>query len=267
MALAAGRFHGGRYADLAIGIPNSQGYGAVVTLKGSARGLFVTGSQYLESFALGGAGGAALAAGDFNGDRIDDLAVGDPDASTSVGDAGAIELHYGSTKGLTKVTQGSAQTLAEVSPGMPGPPTAAEDKFGFTVSTGNFNAGAAQDLAIGVPGKSSAIVLYGSSRGISTSNSQYLQGVGPQASTSLSAEAVAVAAGRFAGGSYDTLVLGEPLADTTQTAAGLIEVHPGSAAGVTDVAEGTAPQFAEGDTGMAGPPPASDDIFGFSLAA
>ena len=267
LALAAGHFRGGRYAGLAIGIPNSQGYGAVVVANGSAHGLTTRSSQYLESYAFSGAGGSALAAADFNGDGIDDLAVGDPDAKTSSPDAGAVEIHYGSRLGLSHVLQGSAQTLAEVSAGMPGPATAPEDKFGFTLSTGDFTGGRAHDLAIGVAGKSAAIVVYGTSRGIATSDSQYVQGVGPQSTSSFSAEAVAVAGGLFRGGAYDDLVLGEPFAGTTQPAAGVIEVHPGSASGVGDLAVGTAPQFAEGVSGMAGPAPGAGDNFGFGLAA
>ena len=266
LALTAGHFKSTKFAALAIGVPNSQGYGAVIVLYGSSAGLTTASSQYLESYAIFGGGGSALAAADFNHDGLDDLAVGDPNAKTSSVSAGAVEIHYGSSTGLRKAAQNNAQTIAEASPGMPGPATAALDKFGFSLAAGDFNGDGMADLAVGVAGKSAAFVLYGSARGITTNRSQYLAGVGAQVTSQFSSEAVAVAGGDFNGTPVDSLVLGEPFAGTAQPASGIIEVHPGSAAGVLDGAQGTAPQFAEGSAGMAGPPPGANDNFGFGLA-
>ena len=266
-SLATGHFRGERVADLAIGIPNSSNVGAVNILFGSRSGLTMTGSQYLQGVTRYGAAGYALAAGDFNGDGKDDLAVASPSASVGFGDAGAVEIHYGSAAGLRQMTPGSAQTLAELSPGMPGPPTAGQDRFGYSLTAADFNGDGRMDLAVGVAGKSAAIILVGSIHGITTRNSQYLPGVGPQSTGRLSPEAIATAAGDYKGNGVADLVLGEPLTDTTQPGAGVIEVHAGSAAGLLDVALGTAPRFAEGEPGMAGPAPVAQDSFGFALGS
>lgn len=267
ISLATGYFSGGRFSDLAIGAPNAgAGSGAAIVLRGARGGLTTSGSQYLPSFGYRSSGGYALAAGDFNGDGFDDLAVGVPNVKTSADEAGAIEIHYGSTKGLTNIAQGSAQAFAEVSPGMPSPPTATGDKFGYSLAVGDFNGGGFADLAVGVPGKSAAIVLYGSARGITTRNSEFLAGIGPQAGSQLAATGVTLATADFNGDGFADLALGEPFTNTTQAAAGVIEVHHGSASGLVDTSLGSAPVYSESTAGMAGTGAGANDNFGLSLA-
>ena len=265
-SLAVGDFNGDGYADLAIGAPNSGGgNGGAVVLYGSAVGLTASGSQYLVSFGVRGSGGFALAAGDFNGDHVDDLAIGDPTTYTAAGDAGAIEVHYGSRAGLRKVASGTSQFFAEVTPHMPGPGTVGEDKFGFSLATGDFDGTGYADIAIGVPGQSAVVVLYGSSRGLSTRNAQFLPGVGPHSSGLFAPSVLAVDAGDFSNSGFSDLVVGEPFADAGQPASGVVEEHLGSASGVTSVQLGSAPEFSEATTGMPGPPAAPGDNFGLSL--
>ena len=267
-ALTTGHFRGERFADLAIGIPNSEGVGAVDVLYGSATGVTTAGGQYLQGVSPYGSSGFALAAADFNADGFDDLAVASPNASIAFGNTGVIEIHYGSSNGLRKVTPGSAQNFAEFSPGMPGPPPTGNDELGYTMTTGDFNGDGIPDLAAAVAGKSGAIVLYGTRQGLRTFHSQYLPGVGPQAGGGfLPQVALAVCAGNFNGDGYADLVVGEPFADTTQVAAGVIEEHPGSWSGLTDTTMGTAPLFSETTPGMPGPPPQPQDNFGITLAA
>ena len=266
-SLATGHFRGGPFAALAIGIPNSARVGAVDVLYGSAAGVTVVGAQYLQSAYEFGSGGFSLAVGDFKGNGFDDLAIASPNAGIALGSTGAIEIHYGSPAGLGKVTPGTAQTFAELSPGMPGPTLADNDQFGFAMSSGDFNGDGIADLAVGVAGKSSAIVLYGSPKGLTTHGSQFLQGVGPQASGLLPQLAVAVSAADYNGGKYSGLVIGEPFADATQTGAGVIEEHAGSANGLTDVPQGTAPLFSESTVGMPGPAAQPQDNFGSALAS
>ena len=266
-ALAMGHFRGGRFAALAIGIPNSAGVGAVDVLYGSQAGVTVARAQYLQSIYAYGSGGFALAAGDFKGNGFDDLAIASPYAGIAFGNTGAIEVHYGSPAGLGKVTPGTAQTFAELSPRMPGPTVAGNDQFGFAMSSGDFNGDGIADLAVGVAGKSSAIVLYGSKGGLTTQRSQFLKGIGPQASGLLQQVALAVSAANYNGDKYSDLVIGEPFENATQSGAGVIEEHAGSANGLTDVTLGTAPLFSETTAGMPGPGPQPQDNFGGALAS
>ena len=266
-SLAMGHFRGGRFAALAIGIPNSAQVGAVDVLYGSSAGVTVMGAQYLQSAYDFGSGGFSLAVGDFKGSGFDDLAVASPNAGIALGSTGAIEIHYGSPAGLAKVTPGTAQTFAELSPGMPGPTLADNDQFGFAMSSGDFNGDGLADLAVGVAGKSSAIVLYGSPKGLTTQGSQFLQGVGPQASGLLPQLALAVSAADYNGGKVSGLVIGEPFAVVGQAGAGVIEEHAGSANGLTDVTQGTAPLFSETSVGMPGPAVQPQDNFGSALAS
>jgi hypothetical protein len=114
-ALAAGDFDGDGTADLAVGVPgedigDARRAGAVNVLYGSSSGLSAAGnqvwhqdSQDIEDDAQVGDGfGHSLAAGDFDGDGAADLAVGAPgDDIGAVGNAGAVNVLYGSSSGLS----------------------------------------------------------------------------------------------------------------------------------------------------------------------
>src|SRR4029450_12511583 len=108
-------FDGDGFADLAVGAPietvgSLSGAGAVNVLYGSAAGLTGTGSDVFTQNTSGVINsaetqdqfGGALAAGDFNHDGFADLAVSV--AGEDVGgivDAGAVNVLYGSARGLT----------------------------------------------------------------------------------------------------------------------------------------------------------------------
>jgi hypothetical protein len=109
-SLAAGNFDGDSFADLAIGTPfeavgGKIGAGAMAVLYGTGSGLIALGNQlwHQDSPGVPGAAqaderfGLALAAGDFNNDGRDDLAIAVPgeDVST-VTDAGAVYVMKGS---------------------------------------------------------------------------------------------------------------------------------------------------------------------------
>ncbi len=114
-ALAAGDFNGDGYADLAVGAPGESfdgldGAGAVSVIYGSPTGLTASGNQFWHQDSPGipddaeweDGFGFPLATGDFNSDGFADLAVGitSEDLGTSM-DAGAVQILYGSSSGLT----------------------------------------------------------------------------------------------------------------------------------------------------------------------
>jgi V8-like Glu-specific endopeptidase len=108
-ALATGDFDCDGLPDLAVGAPGqSGGAGAVTVRYGSLVGLAASGELWLESpyAAAGEDFGAALAAGDFNGDGCSDLAIGLPGAdSDGADDAGAVEIAWGGAGGLSEPSE------------------------------------------------------------------------------------------------------------------------------------------------------------------
>lgn len=189
-ALAAGNFDGDAYADLAIGVPGETypwppatfAYGRVVTLYGSGAGLSASRSQTFDQDVTGMDGsnedddnfGRALAAGDFNNDGRDDLAVGVPGEN---GGGGGVHFILGSPTGLT-VTGNNLWTQDDA-----GVEDVNEDGdgFGWSLAAADFNLDGYDDVAIGVPGEdvdpdgvtdAGAIhIFFGSAAGISGANS------------------------------------------------------------------------------------------------
>jgi len=75
--------------------------------------------------------GSALAAGDFNNDGADDLAVGARRENLSlVEEAGAVNVLYGTAGGLTGT---GSQLFTQDTPGVPEP----GDRFGWTLHASN----------------------------------------------------------------------------------------------------------------------------------
>ena len=93
-AVASADFNGDDRADLAIGAPGADA-GSVTVLSGTDGGLAGARSALLPAGDTGVRFGAALAAGDLNGDGYHDLAVGAPDGE------GAVRLLFGDAKGLS----------------------------------------------------------------------------------------------------------------------------------------------------------------------
>ncbi|MBZ0111934.1 MAG: FG-GAP-like repeat-containing protein, partial [Thermoanaerobaculia bacterium] len=179
LSLASGHFDDDEYADLAMSIPGetvlgASRAGAVLVLYGSVTGLTQVGIQTWHQDVSGVLGAAAvderfgnsLASGDFDGDSYDDLAIGVPGDIVSNVDAGAVNVLYGTTIGLSTNRN---QLWSQGTPGLPFVPEA-DDAFGWALATGDFNGDGADELAIGVPFEdhgaftdSGAIhVLYGS---------------------------------------------------------------------------------------------------------
>ena len=187
-ALAAGDFDCDGFDDLAIGMPGDDLVGApaggrvlILFSDGSGpaaadRQIWSQNSPVIEDDGEpDDLFGEVLAAGDFDDDGCDDLAIGVPredfDAALSVG---AVHVLYGSELGLTGDNDDFFhQGLASIN-GL----AEAGDRFGFALAVGDFDDDGIDDLAIGSPGEgieSEAVadagavhVLFGSAGGLVT---------------------------------------------------------------------------------------------------
>ena len=253
LALAVGDFDGDGFFDLAVGVPSEDvgtvlSAGAVNVIYGGSAGLSATGDQLVTQDNCTTAStseefdrfGATLAAGDFNGDGYDDLAVGAPNEDVGSADsAGAVVVLFGSSGGLTadglwfagNTTSGTSDE---------------NDTFGDALTTGDFDGDGFVDLAIGVPGDEvsgeagagSVILLYGgptyptypATGGIFHQDIPGVQG-GSEAGDGFGA---ALTAGDFDRDGFDDLAVGVPGEQVgIHSGAGLINVLYGSSTGIT----------------------------------
>ncbi len=254
-ALAAGDFDGDGVQDLAVGAPYEDVggvalAGAVSIIYGTSEGLSGTSNELWTEDTNGvlGMGEAAglwgweLAAGDFDGDGDDDLAVGAPWKNTAGTDAGAVTVLYGSpAAGL--MADGS-QYWTQDSAGVLSNGAEAFDRFGDALATGDFDGDGRDDLAIGAFGDSvggndgagAVNVIYGSAAGLITTDNEYwhqdqpdVQGV-PEVFDGFGA---ALAAGDADGDGRDELAIGVPgEAIGALDSAGAINVLVGTADGL-----------------------------------
>ena len=150
-ALAAGDFNCDGYADLAIGSPRKSN-GAVNVLYGSAGGLTSVDDLLLSG--SGGKYGAALAAGNFDGDQdssidCDDLVIAAPYSMVgTTTNAGSIALFEGGTSGLPST---ATQTIDQNLTGVLGT-AESNDYFGWRLSAVRADGDAYDDLSVIVPG-------------------------------------------------------------------------------------------------------------------
>ncbi len=156
--LATGDLNGDGFADLAVGavLDDVNGVfnaGSANILFGGGTGLTGTGSQFLNRDTHGVKGTAAtndgfgwtMACGDFNGDGIDDLAVGLPgDRYDSVDGAGSVNLLYGSGLGVTAVGD---QRWRPGYDGFPGP--VVQRGFGSSVTSSDIDDDGYAEIVIG----------------------------------------------------------------------------------------------------------------------
>lgn len=175
-ALAVGDFDGDLVPDLAIGVPEARlgtiVGGAVHVIYSNPPSALALPDQFWTQGSLPASGeiaetgdrfGSALAAGDFNNDGIDDLAVGVFGEQVSgEATAGAVHVVYG-TFGVGLTATG-AQFWNQNSSGIIGD-SEAGDEFGRALAAGDFNRDGIDDLAVGVPGEDlEGTILIGSTR-------------------------------------------------------------------------------------------------------
>ncbi len=255
-ALATGDFNGDGADDLATGIPLDNGIagseiddcgGVVVRFGSPGKGLatnlastFLRQTPTRDPAEVGDTMGSALAVCDFNGDNFDDLAVGVAyENHLGESDAGAIQVHFGTSAGLpfagdTFITQST--------PGVPGD-VEAGDGFGHALACGDFNGDTFDDLAVGVPDEDWGI-FSGASKGMIDIIPGSPFGLNPAAATHLDQDVEgmggdaeffdqfgwSLAAGNFNGDLFMDLAIGVPGEDDDE---GMVQVVFGGPTGLT----------------------------------
>lgn len=281
-AVAMGDFNGDGFDDLAVGVPrqsvSGQGAsGAVNVQYASANGSPAVQLITQDSFEVAGTAeagdffGAAVAAGDFDNDGFDDLAVGVPgEAVGSASDAGSVVVLYGSVSGLNGI---GSQGIHQGSGGVEGSAEAG-DQFGSSLAVGDFNNDGRDDLVIGVPNEAvgtaaaagTVHVIPGSTTGLVPANDLRLQeGSGGVVGVATAGDefGASVAAGDLNGDGFDDLVIGIPGDDVSgQNNAGAVHVLRGSSALITTTGNAQWHQNSANVPGSAEP----NDAFGSSVA-
>ncbi len=186
----AGDFDGDGYDDLAIGAIGKK-FGGAFILYGSRRGLTGRGSVLFTEHSVGlprkgldslDLFGFTIAAGDYDGDRHDDLAIGAEGRDFADGfSQGAVQILYGSQRGLTTRHN---RLFSRLNRGMAGPGAQDAAHFGATLSAGDINGDGRDDLAVGSPdeldptyvrvAQGAVNVLFGSRHGLNLRDDRYL---------------------------------------------------------------------------------------------
>jgi hypothetical protein len=208
----------------------------------------------------------ALSVGDLNGDGFVDMVVGVPyeDIGTTLY-AGGINVIYGSSDGFTEVGN---QWFDQRTSGIYGVPQEG-DVFGYALATGDLDSDGYDDLVVGVHGEDSLVensggvtVLYGSSGGLTTAGSQWIDQDTPdvlETSEAQDAFGKALAVGDLNGDGFDDLVVGVPGEDVgSVNGAGGVNVLYGSSGGLTTSGN----QWFDQDTGCVLEAAETSDSFG-----
>lgn len=283
-------FNGDGYADLAVGVPGeSVGSalfaGSVNIVYGSATGLSATAGHTDQNISQDTLDvndiaegydqfGTAVAAGDFNADGKADLAVGAAgEAINGLGNAGAVNVIYGSSAGLRASAPVPDQLFRLGAGGVLGT-LRANQYFGNTLATGDLDGDGYVDLAIGIPNyqvgsvvsAGSVEVLYGSASGLSTARAElWNQETGNIFGSSGPNElyGLALAIADFDGDGFGDLAVGIPHKGLGAVNTGEVSLIYGSASGLNDQRNQLWYPGANGAAGVL----EAKDAFGQALAA
>lgn len=242
-ALAVGDFNSDGRDDLVVGAPGEDtDAGAIYYWQGSGAGLVPANGSVLNATSFGcgvkSAGdelGFALAAGNFNADTYDDLAIGAPGEA---GDSGRVCIVKG--RSGSGIAAGSAAYFGQSTSG-PGA-IEAGDRFGAALAAGRFSSGAHIDLAIGAPGEvyedrqGGVVSVFFGTGNAATSASGFFTATGvlltqelANGTTADSDEfGAAISAGNVTADTYADVIVGAPGNAADE---GVFFVFPGSATG------------------------------------
>ncbi len=275
-ALAAGDFNGDGFADLAIASPGlNTNAGGSESPTASASGLADPGSvidqdtpgveDVREAHDLFG---YSLAAGDFDGNGDDDLAIG----VVNENQVGSVQVLFSTPSGIDPaldllLSQDAVAGNGELN-----------DQFGFALAAADFDGDGKDDLAIGSPGEALGIsneitntgmvvVVYGSTSASFDLALTQAWGQGgifsvdtPEVGDRFSA---ALATGDFDADGYADLAIGQPEEDVTGMNDGALTVHMG---GPNRFSQLRARFLAAGTDGLPGPIQAHSN-YGFAAAS
>jgi hypothetical protein len=217
--------------------------------------------------------GEALAAGDFNGDGRDDLAVGAPShVVTPISrPCGAVNVLYGAGGGLSATGN---QLWHEDSPGIAGQ-CDVQARFGLALVAADFNGDNKADLAIGAPwnrllttgqqSQGTVHVLFGSTNRLTATGSQFWHQNSaniPDTAEPNDQFGSSLGAGDYNNDGRYELVIGVPRESIgTLTRSGVVHVLKGSATGPTATGNQLWSQDSVGILGTS----QFGDLFGASL--
>jgi hypothetical protein len=292
-------FNGDGKDDLAIGVPGEDvgstiNGGAVQVLYGSSSGLSSTSPIADQFWTQDSANvnyaaeeddyfGSYLSSGDFNGDGKDDLAIGiSGEDLGSIVDAGAVQVLYGSSKGLSATSPIANQFWTQDSTNV-NDVAEKSNAFGKSLSSGDLNGDGKDDLAIGVPGEDvgsmvdagGVEILYGSSSGLSATSpiaDQFWTQNSPNIYDVVEAGdyfGFSLSSADLNGDGKDDLVIGVPFEDVisgSTSSAGQTQILYGSSSGLSATSP-IADQFWTQNIMDINDVVEADDFFGSALSS
>jgi hypothetical protein len=170
--------------------------------------------------------GMSLAAGDFDHNGCDDLAVGSPDYTNGQTNEGLVQVFNGHSTGLSTTADWTRE------------PNNSNSKYGLSLAACNFRNGWYDDLIVGAPylsngqpGEGRVVVYYGKEGGLCTtcgSGDYWLK----DSDHTGGHFGKAVACGNFNGDSYHDLAVGIPEYTYGETYEGQVGVFNGTSSGL-----------------------------------